>query len=71
MIIELPRDEQKPVNLYLRIVNDIKDKHDANFTQYINYMKAITTLDTAINNPAAITYLKAFCQRDINSKTCS
>ncbi len=70
MIVELPRNTQYPVNLYLRIINNIKDSKDPVFTQNVSYTEAITVLDTAINNPGAITYLKKYCQRNINSKSC-
>lgn len=71
MMVELPKNEQAPVNLYVRIVNHIQDKKDENFTQYVSYTEAATNLDTAINNPASIKYVKKSCQRNVSSKMCS
>lgn len=70
MIVELLRNTQAPMNLYLRIINHIQDSKDAVFTQHIDYTEAKTSLDTAINSAGAITYLKKSCQRNINSKSC-
>ncbi len=70
MILDLPKNEQEPINLYLRIIDNIKDEKDAVFTQRVSYVEATVLLDTAIKNPGAITYLKKSCLRNIHSKLC-
>ncbi len=70
MIVELPEDKSKPIILYLRIINDITNLNDKKYTQDVQYVEAMTTLDDAINNPASINYVLKSCRRDIYSQFC-
>jgi hypothetical protein len=70
MIIDLPIDKNKPIELYLRIINQIKDSNDSKFTQKVQYTEAKTTLETAINIPNSIIFSKKSCIRTINDKYC-
>ncbi len=70
MIIQLPEDKNKPVKLYLRIIDEITDSNDENDTQIIHYTMASTTLKTAIQNPDGIVYQKKSCHRNRSAVQC-
>lgn len=70
MIIELPKDINEPIKLYLRMINSVTDLNDKNYSQNIKYTAAVANLDQAINNPGAIKFEQKSCKRDINSKFC-
>ena len=70
MIVSLPMEKNRPIELYLRKINEIKDINDKNFTQNIKYSEAITTLNNALNSLASIKFIDKVCARNINSKVC-
>jgi hypothetical protein len=70
MLVELPRDKKRPIELYLRIIDQINDVNDAHFTQKIYYSETRTTLNTAINTPESIVFNAKSCLRNLTSKTC-
>lgn len=70
MIIELPKDKKKPIKLYLRIINAITDTYDKSDTQNIDYIEAVTTLDSALQHEDKIQYDKKSCQRNKDSISC-
>lgn len=70
MVVKLPVDQTKPVELYLRIIKKITDRKDKNYTQDVEYSAAITTLDMAISHPESIEYVEKSCVRTAQSKAC-
>ena len=70
MIVKLPIYQNKPIELYLRIIKNITDLQDKKDTQIIKYSEAMTTLDTAINHPSMIQYTQKSCKRDNQSIMC-
>ncbi len=56
MIVELPKDQAKPIRLYLRIIKGIIDSNDQLASQKISYMEASTSLDIAINSTNSIQF---------------
>lgn len=71
MIVKLPKDENKPITLYLRIIDNVKDLNDKRYTQVIQYHEAKATLDQAIYHPGKIEYTSKICKRDLTSEQCS
>ena len=70
MIVKLPVEKNKPIELYLRKINDVKDTDDKSFIQNIKYSEATTTLSDAINHTDSIKYTEKACIRNINSSYC-
>lgn len=70
MIIDLPTDKNKPIELYLRIINQIKDLDSSDFAQTIQYSVAKTTLRKAINNSDSIAFNKKSCIRTMKTVYC-
>ncbi|MCD6046898.1 MAG: Acyl-coenzyme A:6-aminopenicillanic acid acyl-transferase [Gammaproteobacteria bacterium] len=71
MIIKLPKNDKAPIELYLRLIDNITDLNDKNHTQHIHYTFARTTLDQAIHDPSSINYQQGFCKRDVSTKICA
>jgi len=69
MIVEIPRDQKKPIRLYLRIINKITDLNDKNFTQTVGYMDAQTTLKQALAYPDTIAFKQKTLKRNILSNS--
>jgi len=74
MIVKLPMNQNgnqnKPIELYLRIIKNMTDLQDKKDTQIIQYSEAMTTLDTAIDHPSMIKYTQKSCKRDSQSIMC-
>lgn len=69
MIVEIPRDQKKPIRLYLRIINKMTDLNDKNFTQTIDYIDAQTTLKQALAYPESISFKQKTLKRNILSNS--
>ena len=70
MIVDIPQNTNKPIKLYLRIINKITDFNDSHYRQKVEYVEAYTTLQKIFSASTAISYVQKACERDKNSPQC-